>query len=191
MEETIIQEKINSMKENIDEQFERLQEYLNQEDDLGKLTRYLITTERNPYNIINDGYSLENISDFISFISELNHSLYDDGDITFYTVNGAPRFSLKYNFSENDYLSSFEKTLLENNITFYKNFPDMKDFKLYECEELPRDIDSWIRLSEEYHKADIKKCFISDYDNNERVILHYKRYKCFEESWIEEAKAKN
>ena len=185
-----IQEKLNIMQERITEQFKQLQEYLNEDSDLGKLTRYLLTTERNPYSIFNDGYSQKSISGFLGLIYDLNHSLYDDGDVTFYTVNGAPRISLKYDFTEDDYLSPFEKTLLENNKELLKKFPDVPEFELYECEKLPRDIDNWIVLSEECHRADIKQCFMSDYDGNGEFIEHYKKYKCFDESWIEEAKSK-
>ncbi len=70
-----IQEKLNIMQERITEEFKRLEEFLNQDSDLGKLTRYLLTTDRNPYSIFNEGYSQENISSFLGLIYELNHSL--------------------------------------------------------------------------------------------------------------------
>lgn len=184
------QEKLNIIQERITEQFKELEEFLNEDSELGKLTRCLLTTERNPYSIINEGYSQENLSSFLTLIHELNHALYDDGEITFYTVNNEPRISLEYDFSENDYLNEFEKTLVKNNKELWKNDPDMKDFKLYECKKLSISIDDWIVLSEEYHKADIKDCFIHDYDGTDWAVEHYKKYKFFEESWIEEAKSK-
>lgn len=182
------QDKLNIMRENTEDQFKRLEYILNEDNDLGKLSRYLLTTERNPYNIFNEGYSQENISDFLCLVYELNHSLYDDGDITFYSVNGAPRISLKYDFDDDDYLSDFEKTLLEKYKDSQNQFPDTEDYNLYECNILDIDIDSWIILSEEYHKEDIKQCFLSDYDGEQSAIAHYKKYKCFDESWIAEAK---
>ncbi len=185
-----VQEKLNIMRDTVEDNFKKLQYILNLDDDLGKLSRYLLTTERNPYNIFSEGYSQENIECFLSLVQDLNYSIYDDGDITFYTVNDAPRISLEYDFSEDDYLNEFEKTLVKNNKELWKNDPDMKDFKLYECKKLSISIDDWIVLSEEYHKADIKDCFIHDYDGTEWAVEHYKKYKCFEESWIEEAKSK-
>lgn len=145
-----VEHRLKIMENNIEKQLNELEEYLEENSEFGRLVTYLLTTERNPYSIINGGYSQDHIS-FLNLVRDLHHSIYDDGDITLYTINDAPRISLKYNFTTKDSLSDFEKQLEKN----YSSFKS-KDFKLYEFKKLPYDIDNWIKLSEEFHYNDIK-----------------------------------
>lgn len=58
-----------------------------------ELALWLLETEHNPYAYLDHNYAMY-MSDAIGFdmiLSMLHHALYDDGDVTFVTVNNKPR----------------------------------------------------------------------------------------------------
>lgn len=168
------------MKENFDKDIEYINKCINEDSEFGKFSKYLLETERNPYNIIEGGFSQELASNFSALLYNIWYSLFDDGNITFYTVNNCPRFSLKYNFKLEDCLSEQEKKLNEM----------YKEDNLYECKILKCSIEKWISLSEEYHRNYIKECFYDDIDNVglNKARKIYKNYKCFNKNWISKYK---
>jgi hypothetical protein len=99
---------------------EDIKMYCDMQDDVGKLCRHLLETQRNPYSIINDiGYVLESAESMLWVFRNLHHSIIDDGDITFFYVNGEPRFSFLYRH-EHDvsaFLSDTENSILSASYT--------------------------------------------------------------------------
>ena len=61
--------------------------------ELGELTRWMLETDANPYAYLPEGWAsaLETAEGFSSLLNHIHHAVYDDGDITFVTVNGEPR----------------------------------------------------------------------------------------------------
>ncbi len=144
---------LEKMKETFNEEIEYLTNILESGSELSKLAEYLLTTDRNPYSIINGGYSANRITSFNDILMPLNHALYDDGEVTFYTVNGEPRFGFfdQYEASEDRYLDDTELDMKET-------YPVLK----YVIEVLPQDVNNWIKLSEVFQINDLKRMFLSD-----------------------------
>ena len=138
---------LKKMKETFNEELEYLTELLESGSEFSKLAEYLLTTDRNPYSILNEGYDKEEISSFNDMLRTLNHALYDDGDVTFYTVNGEPRFGFfEKDVPKNRFLSNIQ---IEIEIQY--------DKPRYSVEVLPINISNWIELSEAYRLAEIEK----------------------------------
>jgi len=169
---------IEKMKETFNEELGYLTDILESGSELSKLAEYLLTTDRNPYSIINVGYNTKCITSFNDILMSLNHALYDDGEVTFYTVNGEPRFGFfnQYEASEDMYLEDIELDMKET-------YPVLK----YVIEVLPQDVNNWIKLSEVFQINDLKRMFLSDAKSGLNDALRvYSKYKLFKQDWIKE-----
>lgn len=173
--ETAVHKQLTRMSENFKSDLDFIKEVTRKDTPLGRLAKYLLITERNPYAIFNKGYNQEQAHSFTNLINSLHHSLYDDGNITFYTINGKPKISLDYYPKREDLLGA-QMAELEKTIGIK-----------YELVYLTNDIDAWITLSEQFHENDIKKCFIDNYHRNKSSIDEYRKYSCFKEEWVREA----
>lgn len=58
-----------------------------------KLALWMLETEHNPYGYLDQGYAkyTSTAEGFEILLSMLHHALYDDGDVTFVTVNKEPK----------------------------------------------------------------------------------------------------
>lgn len=117
-----------------------IRESIKEDNEFGRLASYLLNTERD-FNCMNLKCNKEDANEFANLLHNIHHALVDDGELTFYTVNGAPRLSVEYDFSVNDGLNYSEKHF-------------SKDFK-YECKILKVSVDEWIKLSEEFYLKDL------------------------------------
>lgn len=66
------------------------------------LVRWMLETEANPYGYLpNNGSSLSSAESFAGLLYSISHALYDDGDITFVSVNGEPRIVFAHKSEDN------------------------------------------------------------------------------------------
>jgi len=103
-----------------------------------KIAKHLIETSRSPYSVFRSGYNIYDSSNFASLLNSIKHSLEEDGDITFVTINKEPMFYFvdRYSVQEDYFLSSFQKDSIELGDKYEVEFID--------------SIDEWIELSENY-----------------------------------------
>lgn len=147
-----------------------------------ELVKWMIETDANPYSYLPYYWAgcLENAQSFTSLLHMIHHALYDDGDITFVTVNGEPRivFVWRYEDNFNNYvLSDTEKDVVK------RHGDDCYDIKVLDIK--PSEFGS---LHDTYYKNWLKGCFLSDAGRGvECAADHYRKYKLWDESWIEEA----
>lgn len=146
-------------------------------------TDWLLYTEANPYSFLPEGYeeSLFNPYDTLSLLRQIHHAVYDDGEITFLTVNGQPRIEFA-NKHETDFNRMFEKHTTRA-IGYTRKA---------EIEILDIEINDFPQICEDNHSENIKGCFMLDANQFgiESAIGHYSNYKVFDRDWIAEAKTK-
>lgn len=150
------------------------------ESSMKELTLWLMETEINPYSFLPELWaaSLENAQSFASLLGHISHALYDDGDITFVTVNNCPRivFANRYDIEANRQLA-LSKTEIDSE--------GRRNRLLYQVEILTIKPEEFGLLAEKYHESEIRRCFLGDAEHNlEWAISHYRKYKCWQDSWI-------
>lgn len=147
-----------------------------------ELVKWMMETDANPYSYLPHGWagSLESAQSFASLLNMIHHALYDDGDITFVTVNDEPRIVFVWRHDDNfkNYvLSDTEKDIVKR---YGEDSYDIKVLDIKPSEFGP--------LYDIYHKNWLKECFISDARRGVNwAAEHYRQYKLWDESWIEEA----
>ena len=66
------------------------------------LVRWMLETGANPYGYLpNNGNALGSAESFAGLLYSISHALYDDGDITFVSVNGEPRIVFAHRTEDN------------------------------------------------------------------------------------------
>lgn len=94
--------KFTEFKKNYDEAVESIIGFQDHPQ-MGGLVRWMMETETNPYGYLPSHYagSLSSAEAFAGLLHMIQYSLYDDGDITFVTVNGEPRIVFAWKHEDN------------------------------------------------------------------------------------------
>ena len=151
------------------------------------LVKWLLETDINPYSFLQPEWacSVNTADGMASLLSNIHHALYDDGDITFVTVNGQHRIIFAHPTDD-----GFEERCLmngEKDLRDHSRWPVQYDVKVLKITP-----EEFCQRIEAEHTMWIKDCFLSDIDNIESVeyyAAHYrKQYRCWDESWLEEAR---
>lgn len=128
-----IVEKIAHYNETHNQAIERIKMHCNDEK-IGTLFTWLMTTELNPYSYLTEGWAerTSTATGMSALMDTIHHAVYDDGNISFVTVNGQPKIIF---LNPNDFdclddfypycLSEFQKELQSS----YDNY----EVKLLEC----------------------------------------------------------
>lgn len=87
------------------------------------LIEWLMTTDANPYGFMPRGYegAMGSAQSFDLFLSTLLHAIYDDGDLTFVTVNDEPRIVLASQHDDDFNIKALNQYELDRLNS--KNFP--------------------------------------------------------------------
>jgi hypothetical protein len=174
-----------------DAAIETIKQCLNNTTDsppMNELVRWMIETDANPYSYLphNWAHSLETATDFESLLNQLHHALYDDGDVTFVTVDGCPRIVFA-----NQYDEGFRTRVLTKQEKELESVPIRHGgwYMHYDVQVLAIKPNEFGKLYDRYHIAWIKQCFLTDArrGNVEWTAQHYRKYKQWDESWIEES----
>ena len=148
------------------------------------LTKWLLTTDVNPYAYLPErlATAIGTAEGFSAVLRKLHHDLYDDGDVTFVTVNGQPRIVFESKNEDDFYrkaLQPIERDMLDNDGTKYV----VKVLDITPNEFGP--------TYDEWNYKDTKRCFMWDAGCGiEWAANQYRQYQCWDESWIDEAKVK-
>lgn len=171
-------DRVKAMEQRHQEALASIEQFrTHKEPEMRAITEYLLETDANPYSFLPNGWgnALDTSTSFDSFLSIIHHALYDDGDISFPIVNGTPRMAFIWRHEDNysNYvLSDTEKDLQKRRGT---------EYKIEQCQ----NVMDWIALHREYHRADIRCCYIHDAARQgwEFATEHYSRYAKFDPDW--------
>lgn len=159
--------------------------------DMQDLAKWLLTTDTNPFSFLPETWAISGYNSaqgFYGLLRFISHAVYDDGDISFITVNEEPRivFMNKHYIDEKNVLSETERFSLEKSVPFWK--------PTYEVKILDITPNEFGRLYDEWHSKWIRQCFMNDastFGDAEESAQHYRVYACWNESWIKEYKDEN
>lgn len=158
------------------------------------LVRWMLTTDANPHSFLQEGYggALSTAEDFAALLGTLHHALYDDGDVTFVTVDGEPRIVFAHEFDD-DFkacvLSKQEQDIEEK----WETNPLYKGRKLsYDIQVLPKVPNDFGPLYDAWHSNWIKECFLSEVRRGdidiEWTAQAYRKHRLWNEQWVAEAR---
>lgn len=170
-----------------DDALDTIEQFLNNTTDsppMNELVRWMLETDANPYGYLPHGWagSVSTATGFQSLLHNLHHALYDDGDVTFVTVDDQPRivFAHQYDDGFRERVLSKQEQDLEKER--FDNTPyDIKILNIKPNEFGP--------LHDAYQAAWLKQCFLHDSRCDiEHATEHYRKYQQWSESWVEEAR---
>lgn len=144
------------------------------EPEMRAITEYLLETDANPYSFLPNGWgsALDTSTSFDRFLSVIHHALYDDGDISFPIVNGAPRMAFVWRNEDNyaNYvLSDTEKNLQEMYGT---------EYKIEQCQ----GVMDWIARHREYQRRMIRRAVEEEFYEDNLVTQNIYLREWFERS---------
>lgn len=150
------------------------------EPQMNGLVQWLLDTDANPYGYLPQSWAgaTSTAEGFASLLQHIHHAVYDDGDITFVTVNGEPRIVFAHpsdTYFRNSVLTSQEQSFETKN----------HNYKIEVLDITPNEFGP---IFEAYHTEWVKNCFMSDASRGEIEwsANHYRKYKCWDEAWIKE-----
>lgn len=172
-------EKLNQSHE---KSMKTIKSFLEPDSGMPKLAQWLLENDANPYSYLPEPWAncTYSSSGFAALLHYIHHAVIDDGSISFITVNEEPRivFNHPSNYATREQfksacLSDTEKWRLGRNMGV-----DIKILRI-DHEDFPEYYDNWF-------KNWIKQCFLDESDPNTAAI-HYRKYKLWDESWLQEA----
>lgn len=169
----------NNLLEKIEENhlscIKEIKKYLNsQKKDIAFLTKYLLSTELNPYVFLEKKWAdnFYSSSGFLSFLQEIEKSIYYSKEICFPIIDGVPKiiFKNQKNFDSTKYQEEIGDTDLNKKIFFLEKIEDF----IYEhsCHQLQ------IAKEHFFHQSQIYGL--------EKTIQEFKEKDFFDNTWIEE-----
>lgn len=154
----------------------------NHREGMDGLTEWLLTTDANPYSYLPESWAgfIGSAEGFASLLNIIAHALYDDGDITFVTVNGEPRIVFTNQYDENfrDLVLSRQEKEIEKRNIFGKS-------SRYEIQVLNIKPQDFGKLHDSYERNRTKQCFIHDaaLKGLEFATKHYKSIPHWDDDW--------
>lgn len=147
------------------------------EPEMQAITRLLLETDANPYSYLPNLWAghLDSATDLESLLHMIHHALYDDGEISYPVVNGEPRIRFQWPDDDKD----IKFTLCSVELDYYQRY--QKKFRVEFC----KDIFDFVNRHKEYHRTDIRSCYIHDaarhgFDFANQV---YSKYAVFDPEW--------
>jgi hypothetical protein len=151
------------------------------EPQMNELVHWMLETDANPYAYLPEEWagSVETAEGFASLLHYIHRVLYDDGDITFVTVNDEPRIVFAHQHDED-----FRDRVL----TDTEKDTQRRRGGEYKIQVLDIDPNEFGPLYDEFQTKDLMRCFSADAGRNgvDFAVKHYKTYKAFSESWVQQ-----
>lgn len=173
--------KFDKFKARYDKAIENIESFLKPDSGLAGFTQWLLSTDINPYTFLPEGWAghVGTAESLSSFLSIIHHALFDDGDITFCTVDGRPRLVF-VDRHEPDFRNY---ALSKHELSLEKQFGSQADVKIINI-----DINDFGKLVDASETAAIRKYFVNDAARQgiDFAVNHYRRYALFSESWVTE-----
>lgn len=174
--------RFDAFKSLYDESIDYINGYIEKRDELmSDLVEWMLNTDENPYAFLPEGWagSLSSAEGFASLVQCMHHAIYDDGDITFLTVNGEPRISFVWRHEDN--LRNYVLTTIEKDM-------ESREQVEYEIKILDIKPNEFGLIYDQFKLEDMKERFARDAagDGIEDTVKEYSRYKQFNPAWVEE-----
>ena len=153
--------------------------------EMRELVNWLLTTDANPYAFLPEewAHSLNAAESFADLLHYIHHAVYDDGDITFVTVNGEPRivFANQYDDNFRDRALTNQEKEIEKRTIFGK-------LRTYEVSILNISPNEFGHLYDAFNLKDLQRCFSIDAGRLgvKFATDTYSKYACFTSDWIEQ-----
>lgn len=159
----------------------------NHEPQINGLVQWMLETDANPYAYLpyawaSSLYTAESFADLLDYI---HHAVYDDGGITFVTVNDEPRIVFAHQHEEN-----FRDHVLNDHEKRIEKYLIFGEHPSYDIRVLDIEPNEFGMLYDAFQSEEIKKCFINDAAHNgvEWAVNIYRKYHCWDENWITECR---
>ncbi len=160
-----------------DDAMREINDTVSQDNEFAQVVRYLLETDANPYSYLPEQWAscMSTATGFVVLISNIHHSLYDDGDISFPVVNGEPKISFYWKNEDN-----YNHLVLNDTQKHSKEHFGHE----YDVKQLSTILE-FIEAHKEYHRKDILRCFIHDaaMTSVEFASEHYSKYANFSYEW--------
>lgn len=176
-------EEFNRMHEEALQTIKDMLEPRQYDPDSSSLFKWMLETDANPYSYLPERWAvgMSTAAECASLFRYIDYAVYDDGDITFVKVNGEPRITFVWRHEDN-----FRDLVLSSQ---EKDLEARHHFK-YEVEILDIKPAEFGPLYDAYQRESVKRYFIADAraEGVDWAAEHYRKYNCWEESWIEDAR---
>jgi hypothetical protein len=178
--------KFETFKKNYEEAIETINTFLEGPESMTELTKWLMTTDANPYSYLDHTWAgmTQSAEGMAGLLNYIHHAVVDDSDITFVKVDNEPRIVFAHpadDYFRDVVLSSQEKEL-------EKSFEEKYGMGKKEIHVLNIKPNDFGKVYDEYQKEQVKKWFLSDAKRHsvEFAKQHYEHYNCWDESWMNE-----
>jgi hypothetical protein len=161
-----------------------IQRFIDDPSDMNEFAAWLMDTDANPYSYLEQGYAdlMSTAEGCAGLLETIHHAVYDDGDITFVTVDDQPRIVFAHRFDEGfrDVVLCRQEKEIEKRLIFGKT----KSYKIEVLDIKPNDFP---KIYNAYQLSELKRCFSYDAGRNgiDFAVEHYRKYACFSEDWVE------
>jgi hypothetical protein len=176
--------KFEIYKKIYEEAVKNIQRFIDEPSDMNELAAWLMTTDANPYSYLEQGYAgmMSTAEGCAGLLETIHHAVYDDGDITFVTVDDEPRIVFAHRFDEGfrDVVLCRQEKEIEKRLIFGK-------IKQYEIEILYIKPNDFPEIYNAYQVKNLQRCFSCDVGRHgiDFAVDIYKKYACFREDWVE------
>ncbi len=145
--------------------------------DMAVITQWLLETDVNPYSFLANGDVLSSAEGFSSLLHKISHALYDDGDISFVTVDDEPRIVfMDYEETEQERVSVLRQIEIENE----KN--GLCRYEICKLKSVKEFIEAFEHFNIKYEKLVFENDIWSD--GLAAAIEKHQNNKYFNKDWI-------
>ena len=164
------------------EALDNINHLLNEPSEMQGLVKWMVDTDANPYGYLPHGWAgaLSSAESFSSLLDYIHHAVFDDGDITFVSVNGEPRITF-----QNQWDDGFrDRVLTEQELEMEKR-AILGRVRSYEVAVLNIEPNEFGDTHDAWRVKDLKRCFSIDAARHGVAFAneHYMRYKFWTPEW--------
>lgn len=171
--------RLDEFKKNYEKSMATIQKYLERNDELQPLVKWLLETDENPYTYLPPEWAdgVTSASEFVKLLHQINHAYLDDGELTFCTVRDEPRIVF-YNANEEDFSHVAKRDAFRGN----ESNPVFASSTVMILNCTPEE---FCRRVDQNQIENLKRCFSSDVARFgvDFAIKHYSHYRFFSEDW--------
>ena len=147
------------------------------------LIEWLLVTDINPHQFMPSGWedALSTAGAFDAFVGTVLHAMYDDGDMVFVRVGGAPRMVFADPHSD-----GFHQTVLNMHEKYM-----ITRGSVYDIEVMTMSPTQFVAAVEEHHTNHLRQCFIYDAGRHgvDWSTQHHSGKSGWNPSWVHECQS--
>lgn len=129
------------------------------DSETGHLCRWIFNTKDNPYSFMGENASMiDTPNGFVGLCNTIHHALVDDGDITFFVLDGEPQFAF-IDRHEPDFVDKVTPSFIKD---MHVRLEQLMGKTYIPKLIVLQDAFEFTKLRDEYRKKDIKRCFLGD-----------------------------